>query len=79
MRMPNGDEMLDKVEIYRKIVLNYERLNQEINQLLSTHGGTEQMSAEDLNHYRELARQRDEALNEMRWLELELLDEDTKH
>jgi hypothetical protein len=83
--MPNRDEMQDedllvKVQNYRDLVLTYERLNAEISQLLTENdGATENMSREDVQRYRELARQRDEALNEMRVLERLLLDEDTKH
>ena len=63
---------------YRKVVLIYEGLNQEIDKLIMANGGgTENMSEEDLERYRTLARQRDEVLNEMRWLEQQLLDDDS--
>jgi hypothetical protein len=83
--MPNRDDLqdkdlLDKVQTYRDLVLTYERLNAEISQLLTENdGATENMSREDVQRYRVLARQRDEVLNEMRVLERQLLDEDTKH
>lgn len=76
--MPGNDDMMDKVQSYQNVVLVYERLNGEINQLLTANNGaTENMTKEDVARYRELARQRDEALNEMRILEKQLLDEDT--
>jgi hypothetical protein len=83
--MPNRDDLqdkdlLDKVQTYRDLVLTYERLNAEISQLLTENdGATENMSQGDVQRYRTLARQRDEVLNEMRVLERQLLDEDTKH
>ncbi len=41
----------------------YEALDEEIDTLIMAHGGTsEQMPPEDLERYRELARQRDELL-----------------
>jgi hypothetical protein len=74
------DNMLDQVKNYREIVLTYEKLNAEIDKLLSEHGGgTEKMPEGEIERYRELARKRDETLNEMRVLEQQLLDEDTRH
>lgn len=76
MDTPGQNDMLEQIENYRSIVSAYESLNDKINKLLAKHsGGTENMSSEDLAHYRKLARQRDEALNEMRWLEQQLLDD----
>lgn len=75
--MPSGNEMLRQVQNYRKIVLIYEGLNAEIHKLLEANtGGTEFMSPEDVQRYRELARQRDEMMSEMRWLEQQLLESD---
>jgi hypothetical protein len=71
------NDMRHQVEDYQRAVLKYEQLQSEVNALLNAHGGSEQMSAETLLHYRALARQRDEALNEIRWMESLLLDEDT--
>jgi hypothetical protein len=77
MNIPNQDDMLGKVQMYQSIVLAYEKLNDDINKLLmESSGGTENMSNDDLAHYRALARQRDEALNEMRFWEQQLLDEE---
>ena len=59
-------------------VLLYEALDEEIDQLLTAHGGgTEHMTEADQARYRELARKRDDVLNEMRILEQELHLDDT--
>ncbi len=72
-----SDDALSKVEKYHKAVLNYEELQQQINALLRANdGSSDEMSELDRKQYRELARQRDEAMNEMRWLENQLLEED---
>jgi|FLYN01.1.fsa_nt_gi hypothetical protein len=64
---------LHQVQKYRKMVLLYEALDEEIDELIMANGGgTENMSEADLARYRELARKRDEVLNEMRILEQEL-------
>ncbi len=77
METPEQNDLLNQLENYRKIVLRYEGLNDEIQTLLNNNNGvTKDMPPEDLAHYRGLAHQRDEALNEMRRLEQELLDED---
>jgi hypothetical protein len=78
MSIPNHDDpMMGQVQTYREKVTTYEALQKDINTLLSAYGGgTEGMNQEDLARYRILARQRDETLNEMRWLEQQLLDED---
>jgi hypothetical protein len=69
---------IHQVQQYRKMVLVYEALDEKIDALLMLHGGfTEQMSPQELQHYRELARQRDDVQNEMRALEHELqIDEE---
>ena len=75
--MTVGNDMLRQVQNYRKMVLIYEGLNAEIHKLLEdNNGGTEFMSADDLQHYRDLARQRDEMMSEMRWMEQQLLGAD---
>ncbi len=70
--------MLEQVERYREIVLAYEAVDQEIDDLIMAFGGLmENMPPDVLLRYRELARQRDELLNEMRALEHELqIDDD---
>ncbi len=70
------DDVMGQVQAYREKVAAYEALQGEINNLLSSYGGgTEGMSQDDLTRYRALARQRDETLNDMRWLEQQLLDD----
>ena len=77
MNNPVDDDTRGKVEYYRQCVLNYERLNDEIQKLIEAHNGSsENMSPEDVQHYRDLARQRDELMSEIRWLEQQLLDEE---
>lgn len=70
--------MLKRVQAYRDLVLRYETLDEEIDAMLSAHGGdTHQMSEADLARYRQMARQREDLQNEMRIMEHELtLDED---
>lgn len=71
------DDTRGKVEYYRQRVLDYERLNDEIQRLIEAHSGSsENMSPEDVQHYRDLAKQRDELMSELRWLEKQLLDEE---
>ena len=73
----NDSDLLQQVQYYRKVVLMYEALDEEIDALIMAHGGTsDQMPWEDLRRYRDLARQRDELLNEMRTLEQQLLTDD---
>ncbi len=73
----NDSEILLQVQYYRKVVLQYEALDKEIDTLIMAHGGTsDQMPPEDLEKYRALARQRDELHNEMRAIEQQLLDDD---
>lgn len=73
----NDSDILQQVQYYRKVVLMYEALDEEIDTLIMAHGGTsDQMPPEDLERYRALARQRDELHNEMRTIEQQLLDDD---
>jgi hypothetical protein len=68
--------VLDQVQAYQKIVLEYEALDEQIDALLAEHdGATEKMSAETLAQYRALARRRDDVYNQMKALEQQLLDE----
>ena len=61
------------VQKYQQLVLAYEKLDHEIDNLIMTHGGTsDKMPPEALSAYRALARQRDDVQNEMRELEQEL-------
>jgi len=69
----NERDALHQVQKYRTIVLVYEALDAEIDELLTAHGGkAEFMSDADRARYVELARKRDEVLNEMRILEQQL-------
>lgn len=68
---------LHKVQKYRKLVLVYEALDEEVDKLIMSNGGhSEDMSNEALARYRELANRRDEVQNEMRALEYELRIDD---
>ncbi|NWG17042.1 MAG: hypothetical protein HXY41_10435 [Chloroflexi bacterium] len=69
----NERNVLHQVQEYRKIVLLYEALDEEIDNLLAAHGGhKDTMSPEELARYRQLARKRDDLLNQMRALEQQL-------
>jgi len=73
----NDSDILQQVQYYRKVVLMYEALDEEIDSLIMAHGGTsDKMPPADLERYRDLARQRDELLNEMRAIEQKLLADD---
>jgi hypothetical protein len=70
--------VLHQVQAYRKLVLLYEALDQEIDDLIMAYGGVpEKMSPAALQRYRDLARRRDELQNDMRVMEQQLqLDDD---
>ncbi|HEX2908251.1 MAG TPA: hypothetical protein VHO69_15375 [Phototrophicaceae bacterium] len=69
---------LDQVQQYRKLVLEYEALDEEIDALLErNHGATEKMSDEDFEHYRELAFRRDYVYNQMKAMERRILLDDS--
>jgi hypothetical protein len=76
--MPDDEkDALQQVQNYRKIVLQYEAVDAEIDTLIMTHGGaSENLSDEERARYRQLANRRDELLNEMRLMERQLLGED---
>ncbi len=75
--MGSNNEVLRQVQNYRKIVLIYEGLQSQINELLKRYGGSSQnMTDEDRENYRLLAKKRDEVMNEMRVLEQMLLQEE---
>jgi len=64
------EDVQKQVVHYREIVLQYEALDEQIDALIMTYGGSsEKMPQSELVHYRELARQRDEVFSEMRALE----------
>jgi type I site-specific restriction-modification system R (restriction) subunit len=78
VNMAGNDDTLGMIQEYQDAAQMYESLQTEINHLLTaSNGSTENMTAEEVERYRKLARQRDEAHNKMRWLEQQLLGEDT--
>lgn len=71
------NDSYDKVRLYRELVLQYEKIDEDIDALImAVDGVTEKLSPDDRARYRELARRRDELQNEMRWLEQQLMGED---
>ena len=75
----NGDDDTTKgqVERYRLLVLSYEKLDKEIDELIMSYGGgTEKMPPEALAHYRDLARQRTDVQNDILWLEQRLMGDE---
>lgn len=75
--MSDNDADRRAVEEYQRVVLAYETLDQEIDTLLNIHRGNhEAMPAEELQRYRELARQRDDLYNTMRYMEQQFLEND---
>jgi hypothetical protein len=67
------DDTQHSVQFYQVYVMQYEKLDEEIDQLIMDNGGTsDKMPPEALVRYRQLARKRDEVLNEMRRLEKRL-------
>jgi len=75
---PNPDDM-ERIEQYRRLVLEYEALDEEIDALLAQHrGATENMSDEDFDRYRELAHRRDALYNQMKAVASQIrLDDET--
>jgi hypothetical protein len=74
---PGGPNDLDRVQQYQKLVLEYEALDEQIDELLARHNGaTEKMSDDDFERYRQLAHQRDYVYNQMKALERQILLDD---
>ena len=72
----NTQNLAEKAQQYRQSVLDYEALDEQIDQLLQSRGGhSDQLTDEEYTHYRELADLRDLAYNRMKTLERALLDE----
>jgi hypothetical protein len=68
-----SDDTLHSIQFYQAFVQEYEKLDEEIDSLIMANGGTsEKMPHEARDKYRELARRRDDVLNEMRRLEQRL-------
>ena len=66
-------EQLALVQRYQALVETYEALDRRIDALVSaSRVPRDEMSAADLHQHRELARQRDELLSDMRLLEQQL-------
>ncbi len=71
-------DLQQQVQDYRRVVLQYEALDEKIDSLLAKHGGdAEAMSMAELSRYRELARERDDLFNEIRTLEQTLLHDES--
>ncbi len=74
--MTDGD-LSNEVLRYQALVAAYEALDEEIDAFLASYkGNLDKLEGDDKQHYREMSRQRDELLNEMRMLEQELFDGD---
>ena len=76
--MTMQDNLSQQVEDYRSLVLQYEKLDEQIDTLLDAHKHRreDQLDEDTRQQYRELARQRADTLNAMRVLEQQLqLDE----
>jgi hypothetical protein len=64
------DDMVQQVAKYDELVKQYQTLDQQIDKLLHDHQGhSENMSSESMQHYRSLARERDDVFNAMRAME----------
>lgn len=73
--MAEDRDELALVTAYRKVVLEYEETNAEIDALImAASGGWDNMSEADRVLYRQLARRRDDLHNEMRVMEQQLLE-----
>lgn len=74
----SDQDVLEQMQIYRQVVELYEALDEEIDALIMRYdGATENMPDEELHHYRQLAERRDDAYNQMRGLEQNLLSDDS--
>lgn len=76
-----SDDSLHSVQFYQVYVMQYEKLDEEIDKLIMDNGGTsDKMPPEVLEHYWKLAHKRDDIQNEMRRLEHRLkLDGETEN
>jgi hypothetical protein len=67
----------DNIVRYQQLVAVYEALDKQIDVLLASYKGRlDKMEGADKQNYRDMFRQRDEVLNEMRVLEQDLFDGD---
>lgn len=68
---------IERVQAYRRLTLEYEALDEEIDLLLAQyHGATENMPDDEYDHYRDLARHRDAIYHQMKALERQLFPDD---
>lgn len=66
----SSGDLRDELARYQALVQQYESLDERIDSLLDTYSGSvDQMTPDDKQRYREMFRQRDELLNDMRVLE----------
>ncbi len=66
-------EQLELVQRYQELARAYEALDGKIDALMTANRNSrDRMSADDLRRYRDWARQRNEILNDMRFLERQL-------
>lgn len=73
----NGSYDLDQVQEYRRLMLEYEDLDGQVDALLAAcNGATENMPDEEYERYRELARRRDGVYHQMKALERQLFPDD---
>lgn len=78
--MNDNNEILQQVVLYQKLVEQYEALNDRIQKMLDNVGGdTRKFSPAEFQHYRQTARERDEVFNEVRVLQRQLMDDDTRN
>ena len=69
-------EAQEQVETYRQTVMAYEALQAQIQTLLKGKHGAEELSADEYQQYRALARERDALQSEMRYYEQQLLNDE---
>lgn len=71
-----SDNMLEQVTQYNELVHQYHALDEDIDTLLEQYQGhSENMTDESRATYRQMARQRDDILNQMREMEQTLFSE----
>jgi hypothetical protein len=70
----NAQTAAEKAKQYQQAVEQFEKLDKEVDALLSSRGGhTDRLTDEEYTHYRELAELRDLAYNRMKTIERDLL------
>lgn len=72
-----SNDMQSRVNDYNALVREYEALDAQIRDLLTAYGGRyDNLSAEGVKQYRELANRRDELFSEVRSMEQELFSDE---